>query len=324
MDQRFQLLPDQASTFAPRVDLLYLFLWSVTAFFTLLIFLLIVYLGLRYRRRSATEVPTPMHGGTALEIAWTVIPLIIVMVIFFWGAKIYFTFYSPPADAIEIHVIGKQWMWKIQHPEGRREINELHVPVGKAVKLVLSSQDVIHSFYVPAFRVKQDAVPGRYTVMWFKATRVGEYHLFCAEYCGTEHSRMVGKVIVMEPDAYQAWLVGSPADQSPVVAGEKLFKTLGCVACHAVQAPTMAGLYMSQQKFTDGSTVVADDNYLRESILDSTAKIVEGYQPVMPSYRNQISEEQVMQLVSYIKSLKNPPREGGSTQFPAAPAPSQR
>jgi cytochrome c oxidase subunit 2 len=245
-------------------------------------------------------------------MTWTVIPFIISMVIFFWGARLYFNYYRPPADALEIRVIGKQWMWKIQHPDGTREINTLHVPLNQNVRLTLASQDVIHSFYMPEMRVKQDAVPGRYSVLWFKPTKVGTYHLFCAEYCGTLHSGMIGKVVVMEPDAYQQWLSGSVPGERPAESGAKLFDKLGCRSCHGVQAPSLAGVFGTQVKLSDGSTVLADENYIRQSILDSTSQIVEGFPPIMPSFRGQVSEEQLMDLTAYIKSLAVGEQAAGS------------
>jgi cytochrome c oxidase subunit 2 len=239
-------------------------------------------------------------------LTWVVIPLAIVMVIFFWGARVYFYIYRPPPDAEDLYVLGKQWMWKVQHPGGQREINEVHAPLNRPVRLILSSQDVIHSFYVPAFRIKQDVLPGRYTVVWFRATQPGTYHLFCAEYCGTGHSTMVGRVVVLDPQRYQEWLTGSTPERPPAEAGAKLFTSLGCNNCHGVQAPTMAGLFMSTRTLSDGRTVVADEQYLRESILDSTTKIAAGYAPLMPSFRGQLTEEQLMELVAYIKSLREP------------------
>jgi cytochrome c oxidase subunit 2 len=229
---------------------------------------------------------------------------------FFWGAALYFNVYADVKDPLNIHVIGKQWMWKVQHMEGRREINELHVPVDRDVTLTLGSQDVIHDFFIPAFRVKHDAVPGRYTTLSFKPTKVGTYHLFCAEYCGAQHSGMVGTVTVMSQDDYKAWLTGSEAgDIPPAEAGRLLFNSLGCVTCHGVQAPSMAGLFGRRQEVLLPSgqpkVITVDEEYIHESILYSTAKIVKGYQPIMPSFRGQVTEEQVSQLVAYIRSLKD-------------------
>jgi cytochrome c oxidase subunit 2 len=257
-----------------------------------------------------------------LEIVWTVIPLALTMVMFVWSSSLYFTLARPPSDSIEMYAVGKQWMWKFQHPEGQREINELHVPVGQDVRLTMSSEDVIHSFFVPAFRVKQDVVPGRYTQTWFRATRVGSYHLFCAEYCGTQHSGMIGRVVVMKPDDYQAWLAGeggAVSGQTLAQAGEKLFTERACASCHLESGqgpgPSLVDLAGSTVHLKDGGTVVADDTYLRESILNPAAKIVAGYQPVMPTFQGQLGEEQLVQLLAYIKSL------GGKTaQQPSAPA----
>jgi cytochrome c oxidase subunit 2 len=299
----FQLFPDAASGMAREVDRLLFYLLAISGFFTLLILTLIVWFALRYRRRTSDEVPPPTAPGLRLEIAWTIIPLLIAITMFAWGADVYVRMFDPPANAMEVYVIGKQWMWHIQHPEGRREINELHVPVNRPIKLVMASQDVIHSFFMPAFRIKHDVVPGRYNLLWFQPDRLGTYDFFCTQYCGSGHSQMIGHVIVMEQAAYEAWLAGTGRAESPAAAGGRLFGTLGCATCHGQQAPTLAGLYNRPVALADGRTVTADVNYLRESILDSTAKIVAGYQPIMPSYRGQISEEQLVSLIEYIKSL---------------------
>jgi cytochrome c oxidase subunit 2 len=320
MNRGFSLYPEQASALAPQWDALYFYLWAVSGFFTVLIFLLIVYFAFRYRRRRDDDptVPPQIIGSVRLEIVWSVIPFIFAMSFFFWGARLYFSQYAPPVDTLNIGVVGKQWMWKLQHPTGTREINTLHVPVNRPVKLTISSQDVIHSFFVPDFRIKMDAVPGRYTTTWFTATKIGEYHLFCTEYCGTLHSGMIGKVVVMSPEDYESWLAGRPPEESPVASGARLFAQYGCVTCHAAQAPSMAGLYMSRQPLADGSEVVADENYLRESIMNSTDKIVRGYQPIMPSFRGQMSEEQLSDIIAYIKSLADVSRgqEIGQGQGP--------
>lgn len=305
MNEGFQLMPPDASNLAGRVDALYTFLVVVSGFMTLLIAGLIAYFSLKYRRRSEEAVPPATRTNYSLELAWTILPVGVFIVIYAWGADLYVAQYNPPKDAMEIYVIGKQWMWKIQHPEGAREINELHVPQGRPVKLVLSSQDVIHSFFIPAFRTKHDVLPGRYTALWFQASQVGEYHLFCAEYCGADHAGMVGRVIVMRPADYEAWLAGTVPDEPPVRSGERLFESLGCRTCHGQQGPTLAGLYGSKVRLATGETIVADDNYIRESILDSTARMVAGFPPIMPSYRGQISEDQLMHLLAYIKSLRD-------------------
>ena len=304
MDKQFQWWPPQASNFAPRVDQLYLFLLSVTAFFTVLIFVAIVYLAVKYRRRPGRN-PTPVKTNHLLELTWTVIPFGLTLVMFFWASGLFVHMREPPAHAMQIDVVGKQWMWKVQHPSGRREIDELHVPLGRPIKLVMTSEDVIHSFYLPAFRTKQDVVPGMYATEWFTATKVGEYHLFCAEYCGTQHSKMIGRVVVQTPAEYQAWVAGVSVDEAPVVIGARLFTQFQCNTCHGQRAPTLANLFGSTVRFADGSTTVADDNYLRESILAPRAKLVAGYQPLMPTYAGQLTEEQVMNLIAYIKSLKN-------------------
>jgi cytochrome c oxidase subunit 2 len=306
----FSLFPEQASTIAPRTDGLLFFLLSITTFFVVLIAGLILYFMIRYRRRSANEVPAGIHGSLMLESVWTVIPFLISMVIFFWGASIFASLTRPPDDALQVNVVGKQWMWKVQHMNGRREINELHMPVGRPVRVTMTSEDVIHSFFVPAFRTKQDAVPGRYTWMWFEATKPGTYHLFCAEYCGTLHSGMIGKVVVMEPAAFQAWLSGSEAGEAPLsaaAAGERVFTRTGCPSCHAAvpgaRGPALAGLLGSTVKLRGGRTVTADEGYVRESIFNPTAKVVDGYDAIMPTYQGLLTEEDVMQLIAYLRSL---------------------
>ena len=303
----FPLWPEQASTFAKNVDALYLFLVVVSGFFSVLIFTLVFYFAIRYRRQHADEVPDRLKENTFLEIFWSVVPLALCAVMFVWGAKLYFDIMRPPSNAMQLWVVGKQWMWKIQHPEGRREINELHVPLGKPVKLTMTSEDVIHSFYIPAFRVKMDVLPGRYTSLWFEANKPGEYHLFCAEYCGTKHSGMIGKVVVMEAADYERWLSGTPANETMEQAGERLFNQNNCNTCHHQRAdargPVLDDVFGKPVKLESGATVTADEAYVRESILNPAAKVVQGYRPVMPTYQGQISEEGVMQLLAYIKSL---------------------
>jgi cytochrome c oxidase subunit 2 len=318
MLEKFHLFPDQASTVAARVDALLYFLLGVSVFFVLLIAGLILYFMVKYRRRRPDERGSPIHGSLALEVLWTAIPFAIALVAFFWGASIYAALQRPPDDALEIHVVGKQWMWKMQHMEGRREINTLHVPVHQPIKLTMTSEDVIHSFYVPAFRIKQDVLPGRYTSVWFEATQPGEYHLFCTEYCGTLHSGMVGKVIAMDQAAFGAWLGGTEGDANVPVAeaGERIFTELGCPSCHRADAgargPSLDGLAGREVRLADGAAVVADDDYLRESILYPRAKVVAGYEPLMPLYQGLITEEQVLQLVSYIKNLSPEPAPEGA------------
>jgi cytochrome c oxidase subunit 2 len=300
--------PQQASEQASQIDAVYFFMLAVTAFFAVLIAVLIVVFAVKFRRRHDDEIGVAIHGSLALELLWTFIPLGIAMVMFAWGAKVFFDVYRPPVGAMEIFIVGKQWMWKAQHAEGQREINELHVPINRPVKLIMGSEDVIHSYYIPAFRVKADVIPGRYNSMWFTATKPGRYHLFCAEYCGTKHSGMIGWITAMEPADYQAWLAGGPATASPVAAGEKLFTDLGCSSCHQPSAagqrgPTLAGIYGKSVELQGGGTVTVDDTYVRESIVNPQAKIVAGFQPIMPTFQGLVSEEQLLQLIAYVRSL---------------------
>lgn len=292
---------------ASRVDALYYYLLVVSGFFVTLIFGLIFYFAIKYRRRSEDEQARPILGSIPLEVTWIVIPFILTMTMFAWGASLYFTTSHPPADALEIFVIGRQWMWKVQHPEGRREINELHVPVGYPVKLTITSQDVIHSFFIPAFRIKMDAVPGRYTSTWFEANKVGTYHLFCAEYCGTAHAGMGGRVVVMTPSAYEQWLRSGATDEPLAAAGRELFQRLGCSGCHSpnslVRAPPLEGVYGRPVPLQSGAVIIADEGYIRDSILLPQKDVVAGYVPVMPSFQGRVSEEELMQIIAYLRSL---------------------
>jgi cytochrome c oxidase subunit II len=310
MFDNFPLWPAGASTHALPVDLLYIFLVVLSAVMTLAIFATILVFGIKYRRRHGREAHQ-IEGSLLLEITWSVIPLGIFMVIFGWGAVIYFHQRTPPRDATEIYVVGKQWMWKIEHPEGQREINELHVPVDKDIKLIMTSQDVIHSFFVPAFRIKQDVLPGRYTTLWFRATEPGTYHLFCTQYCGTDHSGMIGQVVVMNPADYQNWMSGGNVVGSLAQNGQTLFQQLGCITCHRFdvqgRAPNLTSVCGKQVQLEDGRTVTADENYIRESILSPAAKVVSGFKPIMPSFQGQVSEEQLNALVAYVKSLSQAP-----------------
>ena len=307
-----------------QVDALYVYLLLVAGVMTALIFLAVAILAIKYRQRPGTEAH-PIEGSTILEISWSIIPFGVMLSFFVWGAVIFFQERTPPADATEVYVVAKQWMWKIEHMEGQREINELHVPVGQNVKLIMTSQDVIHSFYIPAFRIKQDVLPGRYTTMWFRATKPGVYHLFCAEYCGTNHSGMGGEIVVMEPQDYAQWMTGGPSAPLPET-GKALFASLGCSTCHRFdvqgRGPNLTGIYNKPVLLEDGRTVTADENYVRESILNPTAKIVSGFKPVMPTFQGIVSEEQLNALVAYVKSLSPPPtgRAGVSGQPPAPAA----
>jgi cytochrome c oxidase subunit 2 len=319
------LFPEAASTIAPRVDNLYFFLISVSAFFAVLVTVLVVIFAIKYRRRHPDEVGAPIHGSLLLELVWTGIPFVLAMVMFVWGASVYFAIARPPAETLDIYAVGKQWMWKFQHREGQREINMLHVPAGTPVRLIITSEDVLHDVYLPAFRVKMDAIPGRYTQLWFNATKVGTYHLFCAEYCGTKHSGMIGSVVVMPPEEYQAWLGGGAAEGTLAQRGEKLFTQLACVTCHAgddtQRGPVLNGLYGSTVQLASGETVKADADYIRESILNPTAKIVAGFPPIMPTFQGQVTEEQLLSLTEYIKALPPGRSAPGVGAAPAPPAP---
>ncbi len=309
VDQGFSLFPVRASSMAGEVDALLFFLLAISAVMTLGIATAIVYLAFKYRRGSKANRQRSGHGSMLLEVTWIVIPLILSMGMFAWGASVYFRMFDMPQGAMEVHVVGKQWMWKFQHPDGRREINELHVPLGQPVRLNMISQDVIHSMYVPGFRVKHDVLPGRYTSLWFEATRLGAYHLFCAEYCGTQHSLMKGRVVVLEPADYQAWLAGNKPGQTPVQGGATLFEELRRATCHRAagterpRCPPLENLFGAQVELADGSHVTADEAYLRESILRAGAKIVKGYPAAMPSFEGQIGEEGMNDLLAYLKSL---------------------
>ena len=319
MFDNFPLWPTQASSNAGNVDALFIFLIIVSGMMTLLVFGAVFYFAARYRHRKG-QLAEQVEGSTPLEIIWTVIPLGVFMVIFAWGAVVYFQSRTPPRDSTEVYVVAKQWMWKLEHAEGQREINELHVPVGRDVKLIMTSQDVIHSFFVPAFRMKQDVLPGRYTVAWFRATKPGTYHLFCAEYCGTQHSGMIGSIVVMEPAQYEAWMSGT--SNGPLsAAGEKVFAELGCATCHRNdiqgRGPSLQGVFGKPVQLEDGRIITADENYIRESILDPGAKIVKGFKPVMPTFQGLVSEEQINALVAYVKSLGGPGQPATKTAMTA-------
>jgi cytochrome c oxidase subunit 2 len=316
---------------AGRVDALYFFLVALTAFFTIMISAVVIYFAIKYRRTGKDEAGVPIHGGLWLEATWTAIPLLIVLFIFGWSASIFFSMARPPADTLDIYVVGKQWMWRFQHPSGPSEVNELHVPMGVNVKLMMTSQDVIHDVYIPDFRVKADVLPGRYTHLWFNATKPGRYHLFCAEYCGTNHSGMTGWVEVMEPAAYQAWLAAGSGQGTMAQTGEKLFKDLACSTCHKAdttgRGPTLVGVYGKAVALEGGGAVEADEVYIRESIVNPRAKMVAGFQPMMPTFQGLVSEEGLLQLIEYIKSLKAPLSNatdvvgGATSESPGAAAP---
>jgi cytochrome c oxidase subunit II len=321
MFNNFPLWPVPASSGAGNVDALFIFLLLLAGFMSLAIFTMIVVFAVKFRYRPGHRAEQ-IEGSVPLEVTWSVVPLAIFMVIFVWGAILYFRERTPPRQADAVYVVAKQWMWKLEHEQGQKEINELHVPVGRDIKLIMTSQDVIHSFYVPAFRIKQDVLPGRYTTAWFHATRPGVYHLFCAEYCGTSHSGMIGQVVVLEPAQYQAWLAGGITFGSLAANGESLFQQLGCPTCHRFdiqgRGPNLVGIFGQPVELEDGRTVIADENYIRESILSPNAKIVSGFKPIMPTFQGLVDEDQVTALVAYIKSLSRPPSGAAG---PAKPAP---
>src|SRR5690348_6861257 len=326
MFENLPLWPVRASSTAGSVDALYIFLLTLCGVMCIGIFTMIAVFAIRYRR-SAGNRAEPIEGSTALELTWTFIPLGIFIFIFVWSAAIFFRERTPPKDSTEVYTVAKQWMWKFQHIEGQREINELHVPVGRDVRMIMTSQDVIHSFYVPAFRIKQDVLPGRYTTAWFHATKPGTYHLFCAEYCGTQHSGMIGQVVVMEPALYQAWLSRGAATASLASNGQSLFMQLGCSTCHRSdtqgRGPNLTGTFGKPVQLDDGRTVIADENYIRESILNPAAKVVSGFKPIMPVFQGLVSEDQLNGLVAYVKSLSPAPSgaagKSGSTPDGAKP-----
>jgi cytochrome c oxidase subunit 2 len=320
----FPLWPEQASTVAPGVDALMTFMCIVTGTVSILIFVVIFYLAIKYRRTPENELAQDYEPPKALEAAWIIIPFLIFMFMFVWGSWLYFRIQRVPDNALDIYASAKQWMWKFQHPSGQREINTLHVPVGRPIRITMASEDVIHSLYFPAFRVKADVLPNRYRTMWFQATKTGRFHIFCAEYCGTEHSGMIGWVEVMEPADYQKWLAGG-AEGSLASQGEKLFQKYACSTCHTNDAtsrgPVLLGLYGTNVTLNNDTTVVADENYIRESILNPQAKIVKGYTGIMPTFQGQMSEDDLLKLVSYIHSLGTQKAAGAGPPSSAATPP---
>jgi cytochrome c oxidase subunit 2 len=309
----FPLFPDQASTIAGRVDAVYFLLVGLSLFFAITVCFFVLFFAIRYRRGSKADRTGLIFESRKLEFLWSFIPFLLAMTVFVIQAQAYFNLYRPPIDALDIYIVGKQWMWKAQHPEGQEEINELHVPVNRPMRLIMTSQDVIHSFYIPAFRVKQDVLPGRYTSIWFQATKPGTYHLFCAEFCGTDHSTMGGSIIVMPQAEYEQWLAGGATGRSMVEAGEALFQQYGCATCHQAdnqgRGPSLIGVFGQTVQLENGQTVTADEEYLRESIVNPHAKIVAGYSAIMPTFQGQISDEGIQQIIAYLKSLE---AEGGN------------
>lgn len=302
-----QLWLPGASTVSRNVDHLLWYLLLTTGFLTFAVAILVATLMVRYRRRFPDQVGIAVHSDL-LEWVWTIGTTVLFLSMFFWGAKVYLDLKRPPDNAVEVYTVGKQWMWTSEHLGGQREINELHVPVGQPVKITLTSQDVIHSFFVPAFRTKQDAVPGRYTTMWFTATRPGKYHLFCAELCGAKHSGMIGWIYAMEPRDFQTWLTSGAPEGSMASSGEKLFHQYGCANCHHFDGhgpgPLLTSLYGRRVQLNNGETVVADESYLRESILNPQAKVAFGFAPIMPSFQGQLTEQQLLQLLEYIRAMR--------------------
>jgi cytochrome c oxidase subunit 2 len=302
------LFPPEASRIAPQMDALLFFMILVSLIGLTVVALLVTSFCILYSK-GRHPVAEQVEGSTLLEATWTIIPLGLFLVMFVWGALIYFRVYTPPANAMNIYVVGKQWMWKAEHPGGQHEINSLHIPMGRAIQLTLISQDVFHSFSIPAFRVKREAIPGRYTTVWFEATETGTFHLFCTQYCGTNHSQMIGDIVVLTPEGYRQWLAESTSGMSLAQNGERLFASLSCAACHNARpdarGPSLAGVYGAKLALAAGGTVTADDAYLRESILNPSQHVTQGFAPIMPTYQGQVSEEGVIALVEYIKNLNS-------------------
>lgn len=309
-------LPPAKSTLAHEVDALFWFVHLSSLVLTIGILIAIAYFIIKYRRKSENDVTPVITHNNKLEVTWSVIPLIITLVLFGWGFQTYVSLTTPPDDAYEVNVTAQKWLWNFTYENGARSTGELHVPAGRPIKLIMSSQDVIHSFFVPDYRIKQDVVPGRYTEVWFRVPKAGESIIFCTEYCGTGHSDMSGKVVVHEQEQFDTWLAdnaggggGKPSDLAPAEWGKQLAQEQACATCHSVDGsqmtgPTWQGLFEETQQMSDGSTVTADENYIRESILNPSAKIVDGYQPVMPSYQGQLNDEQISAIIEYIKTLK--------------------
>ncbi|MGH8851581.1 MAG: cytochrome c oxidase subunit II [Casimicrobiaceae bacterium] len=312
----FPLFPDKASALAGSVDTLF-FVWlALAGTVAFAIAVLIVVFSVKYRRgsranRKMASASVRQRRNHRIELAWILIPLALFLAMFTWAAKLYYEHAAAPADAMLVYVVGKQWMWKLAHVGGRREIDELHVPAGRPIKLVMTSQDVIHDFFMPVFRIKQDVLPGRYTTLWFTATKQGDYHLFCSQYCGTDHSRMIGHVVVMAPEAFAQWLAGGSGSQTMAARGAALFRQYGCSGCHgasaSVHAPKLEGLFGRPVQLADGSSVIADERYLHDSVMLPRAEIAAGYAPIMPSFRGQIGEEELLDIIEYIKSLRQIP-----------------
>jgi cytochrome c oxidase subunit II len=326
MNTNFRLWPASASSVAGQFDLLFVVLLILCTAVSVGIAIFLIYSAIRYHRKSENELGSQTRYNISIEAAWTVIPFILFMAFYVWGAELYFHIQRPPDDAINMYVVGKQWMWKIQHPEGQREINELHIPVGRPVKLTMTSEDVIHSFFVPAFRTKQDVLPGRYTMTWFEATKPGKYHLFCSQYCGMKHSGMIGWIYVMTSVDYQNWLTHGAPEGSLASDGEKYFHQFGCANCHHFgrqgRGPDLRNLYMRPVLLITGETITADDTYIRRKLLNPDAQVPWGFSAgVMPNFTGVVSEEQILALISYIKALG--PQPGTQELSGSGTAPTQ-
>ncbi len=314
-----RLFPESASSVSGEVNGFYICMLILCTAVAVGIACVLIYSAIRYHRKSENELGDQKRYNIPAEVTWTVVPFVLFLGMFGWGAKMYFDIERPPDNAISMYVVGKQWMWKVQHPEGQREINELHIPAGRPVKLTMTSEDVIHSFFVPAFRTKQDVLPGRYTTTWFQATKPGKYHLFCSQYCGAKHSGMIGWIYVMSPKDYQTWLTEGAAEGSLASTGEKYFHQFGCANCHHFgtqgRCPDLRNLYMRPVQLTNGQTIAADDSYIREKLHDPNAQIPWGFAPnVMPNFSGVLSEEEIVALISYIKALGPQP----GTQEPSS------
>ncbi len=305
---RLPLFPPEASSIAPYTDEFYFYLLVISFIGTGIVVAMVIGFSVLYRKERNPEA-TQIEGNTLLEATWTIIPLGLFLIAFVWGALLYFRIYNPPTNAMNIYIVGKQWMWKAEHPGGQHEINALHVPTNRPVQLTMISQDVFHSFSIPAFRVKREVIPGRYTTVWFEATQPGTYHLFCTQYCGTLHSQMIGEVVAMSPEDYQKWTNSSTSGSSLAQNGERLFASLGCGQCHSgnpeARGPNLAGIYGAKIQLANGSFVTADDAFLRDIILNPTLHQVAGYAPIMPTYQGQVSEEGLISLVEFIKNLNS-------------------
>ena len=303
----FDPFPPDASANAPGLDWLFIALLIVSMLTLTLVFGLMLIFAIRYRKGSNADRSHRIKKSWHWEVSWTAATLVGFMGIFFWGAHLYSQIYALPPNALKIYVVGKQWMWKVEHQGGQRELDELHVPIGRPVELVMTSQDVIHSFYVPAFRLKHDVLPDRYETLWFTPDKVGTFHLYCSEFCGTDHAAMIGRVVVMRDADFERWLADQPMGQSLAEAGEQLFRKYGCSGCHGgngtVHAPPLVGLYGSPVPLSDGSVVTADDRYIHDSILLPKSQVAAGYPAIMPSFAGQLSEDDVLKLIAYIRSL---------------------